>query len=85
MKLRFTKKFVRKYRKLPQQIQQTADKQLRLLLSDPKHPSLNKKKMQDPRNIWEIKITRAYRLTFQVEKYTYVLRNIGTHDILNKP
>ncbi len=85
MKLLFTKTFIRDYRKLPQQIQKTTDKQLGLLLSNPKHPSLNIKKMQDPRNIWEGRITESYRFTFQFEKDTYILRKVGTHDILKKP
>ena len=47
MKLLFTKNFIHDYRKLPQQIQQSVDKQLGFLLIDPKHPSLQIKKMQD--------------------------------------
>ena len=85
MKLQFTKKFARKYQKLPLKIQQATDKQLRILLSDSNHPSLNIKKMQDPRDIWEGRITRSYRFTFQIEDDIYILRTIGTHDILNKP
>lgn len=85
MKLAFTKNFVRDYRKLPQQIQKLTNKQLEFLLSNPKHPSLNIKKMQDPRNIWEARITKSYRFTFQIEKDTYILRKVGTHSILTKP
>ena len=85
MKLLFTKNFVREYRKLPQQIQKATDKQLGLLLSNPQHTSLNIKKMQDPRNIWEGHVTESYRFTFQIEEGTYILRKVGTHDIFNKP
>lgn len=34
-------------------LQKAVHKQLALLLSNPCHPSLNIKKMQDPRDIWE--------------------------------
>ena len=85
MKLLFTKTFIRSYRKMPQQIQQATDKQLELLLSNSQHPSLSIKKMQDPRNIWEGRISRSYRFTFQIENDTYILRKIGTHDTLKKP
>ncbi|SLM32376.1 conserved hypothetical protein [Desulfamplus magnetovallimortis] len=85
MKLFFTKKFIRQYRKLPQQIQETTDKQLGLLLSNPEHPSLNVKKMQGLKEIWEARITSSYRCTFQKDDESYYLRNIGTHDILKKP
>jgi mRNA-degrading endonuclease RelE of RelBE toxin-antitoxin system len=85
MKLLFTKTFIRDYRKLPQDIQQLADKQLGLLLSDPRHPSLNLKKMKDPRDIWEGRITVSYRFTFNVAEETYILRKVGTHDVLRNP
>jgi len=85
MKLLFTKNFVREYRKLPQQIQEVTDKHLGLLLSNPQHPSLCIKKMQDPRNIWEGRVTESYRFTFQAEEDTYILRKVGTHDMLKKP
>jgi len=85
MKPLFTENFVREYRKLPQQIQKATDNQLGLLLSNPQHPSLAIKKMQDPRNIWEGRVTESYRFTFQIEEGTYILRKVGTHDILRKP
>ena len=84
-KLTFSKKFIRKYRRLPQHIQKTTDKQLEILLSNPQHPSLNIKKMNDIRNIWEARITGSYRFTFQIEADGYFIRNVGTHDILKKP
>jgi len=84
MKLLFTKNFIRDYRKLPQRIQKITDKQLGFLLSDPQHPSLNIKKMQDPRNIWEGCVTESYRFTYQIKGGTYILRKVGTHDVLKK-
>ncbi len=85
MKLRFTKPFIKRYRKLPQQIQEIANKQLGLLLSNPQHPSLNIKKMNDPRGIWEGRVTQHYRFTFQIENDIYILRKVGTHDLLKNP
>jgi mRNA-degrading endonuclease RelE of RelBE toxin-antitoxin system len=85
MKVSFTKNFVREYRKLPQEIQKAVEKQLELLVENPKHPSLNLKKMQDPRDIWECRATYSYRFTFQIENGTYILRKVGTHDTLKNP
>lgn len=85
MKLAFSKRFIKDYRRLPDSMQKTADKQLRRLLSDFNHPSLNTKKMQDPRDIWEGRVTKAYRFTFQIHGDLYFLRRIGTHDLLKKP
>ena len=85
MRLFFTKTFVRDYRSLPREMQETMDKQLELLLSNPRHPSLNIKKMNDPRDIWEGMVTVSYRFTFHMEDDTYVLRKVGTHDTLENP
>ena len=85
MKYYRTERFKKQYKKLPQYIKKATKKQLGFLLSDPNHPSLNIKKMKDPRDIWEGRITQSYRFTFQIKEDTYILRNIGTHDILEKP
>jgi mRNA-degrading endonuclease RelE of RelBE toxin-antitoxin system len=85
MKIAFTHNFVREYQKLPQEIQKAVDKQLELLMANPRHPSLNLKKMQDPRRIWECRVTFSYRFTFQIENDTYILRKVGTHDTLKNP
>ena len=80
-----TLRFKKQYKKLPQQIKEATKKQLGVLLSNPQHPSLNLKKMQDNREIWEIRITKSYRLTLQIQEDTYILRNVGTHDMLKNP
>jgi addiction module RelE/StbE family toxin len=85
MKIKFSKKFVKEYRRLPAQIQDATDKQIKFLLADSEHPSLDKKKMNDPRNIWRIKINKSYRITFQIEKDYYILRRIGRHNIIERP
>ena len=85
MKLFFTSSFIKDYQTLPEDLQKTVDKKLKFFLSNPSHPSLNIKKMQDPRDIWEGRITKGYRFTFQMEGDTCILRRLGTHDILRTP
>lgn len=85
MQIRFTKSFQKDYRKLPQQIQQGLDKQLIFLLKDLHHPSLNVKKIKGHPHIWEGRISRGYRFTFQINNETYLIRRAGTHDVLRKP
>lgn len=70
---------------MPEDIKDRTKKQLRIFIENPRHPSLQIKKMQDPRNIFEGRITYSYRFTFQVEGDIYVLRKIGSHDILKNP
>lgn len=85
MRLFTTKPFERDYAALPERIKELAKEKLTILIENPHHPSLRIKKMEDPRDIWEGRITKSYRFTFQMESDTYVLRRIGAHDILKRP
>ncbi len=85
MRLYFTRSFIKDYQRLPESLQKAVDHKLELLLKNPRHPSLKIKKMQDPRNIWEGRMTKGYRFTFQREGETLMLRRLGTHDILRTP
>ena len=85
MKVAFTKPFKRDYKGLPEDIQELIDKQIIHLLDNPKHPSLRLKKMEGHKSIYEARITRGYRMTFQIVNDIYLLRRVGTHSILKKP
>ena len=82
MQIYFTRSFKKDYKKLPVNIQKAVDKQLGWLLENPDHPSLNLKKMRDPRDIRECRVTWGYRFTLQIKEDAYILRRVGTHDIL---
>ena len=41
--------------------------------------------MEGAPSIWELRVSRDYRITFQFEPEGVLLRRIGTHDILNRP
>lgn len=82
MKLHLTERFRKDYGRLPQRLQRRVDKQLRLLLQNPRHPSLQIKRMQGHENRWEGRVTLHYRLTFALEGDTYVLLRVATHDLL---
>jgi len=81
----FTKPFVRDYRGLPPEIQRRFDKQLGLLLENPRHPSLGARIVDNRRRIWKAKINGGYRFTFQIEGETIILRRIGPHGIMERP
>ena len=85
MKLLFTKPFILDYRRLPERLQKITDERLELLMNNPPHPSLKIRKMRDPREIWEGRLDQSYRFTFQIQNETYVMRRIGTHDLLKNP
>lgn len=85
MILRRLDSFKKDFGNLPPEIQKWVDKQLIFLVQNPHHPSLHTKKMNDQREIWEARVTESYRFTFQIEKDIYILRRVGTHDILKNP
>lgn len=85
MKTETTPRFDREYVRLPRQLQARVDKQLVLLLTDPRHPSLRLKKTEGWEGIWEGRVSQGYRFTFVVSGDTYILRRVGPHDILKHP
>ena len=82
MKLQPTERFAQEYEGLPQHVQRRVDKTLGLLLADPRHPSLQIKKIKGHENRWEGRVTLHYRVIFMIESDAYVLRRVGTHDLL---
>lgn len=86
MRLFLTKSFERDYKKLPRLIQKQCDKQLLALLKNPHSSSLRTSKIQGFEKIWEGRITKEYRFTFQMIKDIYLVRRVGKHDhVLKKP
>lgn len=85
-RLVFTKPFVRDYQSLPDAVKQQVDEALALLRENPRHPSLQSKKMQPKdRGIFEARVTQGYRLTFCLAGDEILLRRAGAHDILRTP
>jgi mRNA interferase RelE/StbE len=85
VKVSFTKLFKQDYQRLPIQIQELINKQIDYLMENPHHPSLHIKKMEGHGSIWEARITKGYRMTFQIHGDLCLLRRVGTHSILKRP
>jgi mRNA interferase RelE/StbE len=83
VKIRRTNSFLKDYRGLPAEMQTRVDKQLARLIENPRHPSLRLKKLKGTQ-IFEVRITRGYRLTLSLEEDVLVLRRVGSHDLLRK-
>jgi mRNA-degrading endonuclease RelE of RelBE toxin-antitoxin system len=84
MEIKPSSKFAHDYKNLPPLLRKRADEQLKILLENPQHPSLGLKKMKGFPDIWEARVTKNYRFTFQTQGNFYLLRRIGTHDILKR-
>lgn len=88
MKLVPTEPYLKAYQRLPERIQSQVDKQLEILLQNPRHPSLQVKKIKGIRGtapIYEARITQRYRMTFQIQGEFYILRKVGPHSVLENP
>ncbi len=79
MKFRLTTKALRDYDALPSPLQARVDKQLAFLLQNLRHPSIQAKKYDEKRNIWQGRVNQAYRFYFHIEGDTYEIVNITTH------
>ena len=76
MKFEQTKRFEKDYQKLPQRIRKQVGR-------TDITPWLRTKKIKSEKDVYELSITKNYRLTFHIEGDTYVLRKVGT-DILGR-
>ncbi len=85
MQIQATQTFVRLYKKMPAEIKERAQKALMLFESNPAHPSLGHKKMAGQEDIFEIRVSQNYRITYQKTGDVLYLRKIGTHDLLRNP
>ncbi len=78
--------FVKDYLRLSPQVQGRVEKAIKLLVRNIQHPSLRAKRVQGTKRIWEARVTRQYRLTFEICPGNVLrLRRVGTHDILKTP
>jgi len=72
--------FKRDYKKLPEKVKRQTEKALQLLVANLSHPSLRTKKIKSRENIWEARVAKDYRFSFEIRGDTYVLRRIGKHE-----
>jgi len=84
MKTRRLNSFKKAYKKLPKYIQKQLEQKLKLLIENPRHPSLRARKtkgiVKGYKNLFEGRIDGGYRFLFRVEGDTYVLVDCGEHD-----
>ena len=81
MKHRASRKFWTHYRQLPGEMQKLADKNFELLKSDPRHPSLQFKRVG---RMWLARVGAHYRALAIEEGSDLVWFWIGTHAEYNR-
>jgi mRNA interferase RelE/StbE len=87
LKLARTERFKKSVLELDGRAREKLRKQLEILISSPRHPSLRIKKIKGTRTIFEARVNDRYRFTFEYgEKGEIVLRVVGPHNsTLKKP
>jgi len=86
VKITRTARFKKAWKELNGEEKDLARKALRNLAADLLYPALRVKKMQGVEHIWEARVSRSLRMTFQIEGDTIILRNIGRHnETLERP
>jgi hypothetical protein len=53
--------FWQRYRQLPRDVRDLADKNFRFLRSDPQHPSVQRKKVGSTKQLWSVRVGMHYR------------------------
>jgi len=85
LRLEFTENFLDDYADLPSSLRVRVDKALRLLRTNLQHPGLRARKMRGRKEIWEGRVSKGYRFTFQIRGEVYVIRRVGPHCIEETP
>ncbi len=82
-KLYYSKKFVKEFKKLPEEIIKLAVKKEVIFKNNPLHPSLRLHELHGKfKGIWAISITGNYRIIFErMDSGDIVFVSIGKHDI----
>ena len=79
MKAAFSQRFTRQYSVLSPERKSKFDKQLGLLLSNLRHPSLRAKKYDEARDVWQARVDEDYRFYFKIEGDTYRILAVRHH------
>jgi hypothetical protein len=77
VKHRATEQFWKRYHDLPSEVRERADKSFALLRSDPRHPSLQFKKVG---TLWSARVDLAHRALAVEDGEDLVWVWIGSHD-----
>lgn len=74
-----TPEFDEQYATLPEELKKKFKKQLRFLLANPRHSSLQSKKYGGAADVFQARVDQHYRFFFEVKTDYYLLLSIGPH------
>lgn len=79
MRAVYTTRFLKSYADAPPAIQRTADRRIRLLAHNLRHPSLRAKKYDERRDIWQARANGGWRFYFRIIGDAYELIDLTPH------
>jgi mRNA-degrading endonuclease RelE of RelBE toxin-antitoxin system len=79
MKFSFSERARRDYDNFSVKLRARVDKQISALLKDIRYPSLKAKKYDEKRGIWQMRISKDYRLYFTIDNDVYIIVTITKH------
>jgi len=79
MKLFYSARFQKSFRRAPASVQKAFAKQANLLMQNLQHPSLRAKKYDEANNIWQARVNKDWRFYFSIEGDEYWLHDIMAH------
>ncbi len=80
MRIARTEIFKKAWGQLTEEQKALAQKAIENLTADMRYPGLKIKKVKGTGYIWEARVSRSLRMTFQIVDDIIILRNIGQHD-----
>ncbi len=80
MRIARTEGFKKAWKQLTEEQKALARKAIEHLIADMRYPAIRVKKIRGTENIWEARVSRSLRMTFQINGDILILRNIGEHD-----
>jgi len=79
MKYILLQQFIEQLESFSTPIQNKFWKQLKFLLISPRHPSLDVKKYDENRGLWQARVDRKIRFYFLIKDSAYILLEIKKH------
>ena len=79
MRLKYTTRFKKSFKDFPREIRNKFYKQANYLLCDFRHSSLQVKKYNKIKNIWQARVDKNIRFYFLIENDNYILLDIKKH------
>ncbi len=79
MRLHLTARFIAQYDDAQSAVQKAVQKQLKLLESNVRRPSLHAKKFDEAGDIWQARVNKGWRFYFKIQKDVYCIIEMKAH------